>query len=1003
MARDFKPPRAGAHPPDSPSTGTTGRKRKKTSAAASSGNSNHASDLAPPPLSGYGETIVASNPFDDAPSTSPAGRGVSPMLSPAPPMGIRPPSSMDPMGMPPVSDMGWCPPHPGMMPPPPPPVPPMPMGPMGPGGGNGPIGSNGPIGPMVPSPNGPMGPGPNGPMGSSGPNGKVYPPNQPMVFNPQNPNAPPIYPCGICHKEVHDNDQAMFCESRRCFIMPPNDGVGGGERGYHGRNVDVGEGFPYGSHISSIEALEDHLVPTFKTVYEAGEQQNFLKHLGERIESQNKEIKKMCNAQYEGFVHSTNELIRLRSKVTSLQQHVQEVNSALKVSADEVLESAEQLSKARLLERNSSLAIDYLRSCLPVLQMFSKCESAVKEGKLATALKILAELEVKHLPKMPNYNFIQELRKRIPMMRAEIKSTALNELKEFLEIVRRGEPSIGRVAMKHAAEEQSEEVRKWWLELFGSSARDENEEELSAGEMVDFSPVYKCFHIYSLVDCKEELLSYYRNQRQQQALLAFQPPTNMHGNVRSFVNYFFRIIGFFVVDIQLMNTTPGLVTKAQIQNVWKEAAPRIISSISTFYSFSTDTSSMIQIKNLVLIFTAALDSYEIPLEEMGDLVMEFHVHYTELLMQRWVKTFRDILDQDTYQSMVLKNEEDLERLKENFPYDTSTITEFPATLEFSETVVRIFVAVKRFIIEIIKCVSGLGLSSHEVHDRVRKSTNLLLTRTLSGCLCSMLRKPNVGLTQLVQIFHTMSYLEDTSVCLEDYISQMTGQTGDPGTLHKRTMFKEARSEAEQQIYIQLRHKIDEFLSLSSYDWTIDEAEGHASGYMLDLIAFLGNTLDSFTNLPKNVTRSAILHACQHLGDKLLSMFLDKDIKVMTHGAVMQFNIDLMQCEQYACSIRIDDVDPQSLMHCFTELRQILDLLTSWDWSTYFHDFGKDDGKYSRVSPQVALQLLERLKGAEGKSVLVALKRSDRDRKKLWDTVHKQLRQLCAATTAKSLV
>merc|ERR1719333_2022187 len=27
---------------------------------------------------------------------------------------------------------------------------------------------------------------------------KVYPVDQPMVFNPQNPNAPPIYPCGIC-------------------------------------------------------------------------------------------------------------------------------------------------------------------------------------------------------------------------------------------------------------------------------------------------------------------------------------------------------------------------------------------------------------------------------------------------------------------------------------------------------------------------------------------------------------------------------------------------------------------------------------------------------------------------------------------------------------------------------------------------------------------------------------------------------------------------------------
>ena len=43
--------------------------------------------------------------------------------------------------------------------------------------------------------------------------GKMYPPNQSTIFNSTNPNAPPIYPCGICHKEVHDSDQAILCES----------------------------------------------------------------------------------------------------------------------------------------------------------------------------------------------------------------------------------------------------------------------------------------------------------------------------------------------------------------------------------------------------------------------------------------------------------------------------------------------------------------------------------------------------------------------------------------------------------------------------------------------------------------------------------------------------------------------------------------------------------------------------------------------------------------------
>ena len=34
-----------------------------------------------------------------------------------------------------------------------------------------------------------------------------------MLFNPQNPNDPPIYPCGHCRYVVYDNDQAILCES----------------------------------------------------------------------------------------------------------------------------------------------------------------------------------------------------------------------------------------------------------------------------------------------------------------------------------------------------------------------------------------------------------------------------------------------------------------------------------------------------------------------------------------------------------------------------------------------------------------------------------------------------------------------------------------------------------------------------------------------------------------------------------------------------------------------
>lgn len=40
------------------------------------------------------------------------------------------------------------------------------------------------------------------------------------------------------------------------------------------------------------------------------------------------------------------------------------------------------------------------------------------------------------------------------------------------------------------------------------------------------------------------------------------------------------------------------------------------------------------------------------------------------------------------------------------------------------------------------------LSSTEIDDMLRKSTNLLLTRTLSSCLQNLIKKPHIGLTEV---------------------------------------------------------------------------------------------------------------------------------------------------------------------------------------------------------------------------------------------------------------
>ncbi|KPJ12668.1 Exocyst complex component 6 [Papilio machaon] len=118
------------------------------------------------------------------------------------------------------------------------------------------------------------------------------------------------------------------------------------------------------------------------------------------------------------------------------------------------------------------------------------------------------------------------------------------------------------------------------------------------------------------------------------------------------------------------------------------------------------------------------------------------------------------------------------------------------------------------------------------------------------------------------------------------------------------------------------------------------------------------------------------------------------LKQISSGALYQLDLDVIQCEQFAAGEPVPGLKEGELLEHFSSLRQLLDLITGWDWSSYLHDVGIEGGKYALVTPRDAATLLEKLKEAEQKSsVFSVLKKNERDRRKLLDTVLKQLKQL----------
>ncbi|XP_042764788.1 exocyst complex component 6 isoform X7 [Panthera leo] len=692
---------------------------------------------------------------------------------------------------------------------------------------------------------------------------------------------------------------------------------------------------------------------TLRSVYDdqPNAHKKFMEKLDACIRNHDKEIEKMCNFHHQGFVDAITELLKVRTDAEKLKVQVTDTNRKFQDAGKEVIVQTEDIIRCRIQQRNITTVVEKLQLCLPVLEMYSKLKEQMSAKRYYSALKTMEQLENVYFPRVSQYRFCQLMIENLPKLREDIKEISMSDLKDFLESIRKHSDKIGETAMKQAQQQKTFSValQKQNRVQFGKNMHfngripeernevelkrafeeeDENEEEvLTVQDLVDFSPVYRCLHIYSVLGDEETFENYYRKQRKKQARLVLQPQSNMHETVDGYRRYFTQIVGFFVVEDHILHVTQGLVTRAYTDELWNMALSKIIAVLRAHSSYCTDPDLVLELKNLIVLFADTLQGYGFPVNRLFDLLFEIRDQYNETLLKKWAGVF----------------------------------------------------------------------SSTEIDDMLRKSTNLLLTRTLSSCLLNLIRKPHIGLTELVQIIINTTHLEQACRYLEDFITNITNisqETVHTTRLYGLSTFKDARHAAEGEIYTKLNQKIDEFVQLADYDWTMSEPDGRASGYLMDLINFLRSIFQVFTHLPGKVAQTACMSACQHLSTSLMQMLLDSELKQISMGAVQQFNLDVIQCELFASSEPVPGFQGDTLQLAFIDLRQLLDLFMVWDWSTYLADYGQPASKYLRVNPNTALTLLEKMKDTSKKNNIFAqFRKNDRDKQKLIETVVKQLRSL----------
>uniref|UniRef100_A0AAX7SGJ3 Exocyst complex component n=1 Tax=Astatotilapia calliptera TaxID=8154 RepID=A0AAX7SGJ3_ASTCA len=740
--------------------------------------------------------------------------------------------------------------------------------------------------------------------------------------------------------------------------------------------------------LREIESTDTNCIgPTLRSVYDGQEHGLFMEKLDARIRNHDREIEKMCNHHFQGFVDSITELLKVRGEAQKLKvSQVTETNGHLQENGKEVKE----LRQCRVQQRNIATTIDKLTHCLPVLEMYSRLQEQMRAKRYYPALRTLEQLEQTCLPKAGQYRFCSIMAENIPKLRIQIRDTAMSQLRDFLESIRKHSDKIGQTAMK--------QVHKHPETLWAEKV------QLTSQDLVDFSPVYRCLHIYTVLGLRDVFENYYRKQRRKQARLVLQPHSNMHETLEGYRRYFNQIVGFFVVEDHVLHTTQGLVNRAYVEELWELALSKIVAALRTHSSYCDDPDLVLDLKNLIVLFADTLQGYGFPVSQLFDMLLEMREQYGEILLKRWNVTFRQVIDQDNYSPIPVSTEEEYRQYTSQCPFQDPELEKlpFPKKLPFSEFVPKVYCQLKEFIYACLKYSEDLHLSSTEVDDMIRKSTNLLLTRTLSHCLQYAIKKKNVGLAELVQVIINTTHLEQSCHFLEEFISNITNvppDTVNATKLYGTSTFKDARHAAEAEIYTSLNAKIDQFLQLADYDWMAAVPGGEnlaASDYLIDLIAFLKSTFSVFTNLPGKVAQTACMSSCKHISTSLMQLLLDPEVRQISMGALHQLDTDVKECESFARAGPVAGFQGDTLLLAFSDLRQLLDLFTQWDWSTYLADYGKPTCKYLRVNPHTALALLEKMKETSRKNnVFAQFRKTDRDRQKLIDTIIKQLRNLIA--------
>ncbi|KAI8922248.1 exocyst complex subunit Sec15-like-domain-containing protein [Powellomyces hirtus] len=764
----------------------------------------------------------------------------------------------------------------------------------------------------------------------------------------------------------------------------------------------------------------DQIAYIIKQILQTGKEDLFADQLTVFIGKKEAEIEKMCAFHYQEFVQSVDQLLKVRQGTVTLKDKILDLNDQMQASGSKIASKKRDIIENRHTLLNIELGVESLQACLFVLDMANKVNANVENRKYYTALKMLEELQKAHLRPVMHYTFAKHMQDYIPVMQENIREVVLEEVQNWLVNIRENTRAIGRLAMDHVAAKKGKTKHKTGELLRGVSASgssmnlgppldvsvtEEDNDTFDVDVKIDFRPLYQCLHIHEVLNKRNELRTHYEEKRRMQAnILLTQKFSFQDGNLTAFQMYLYDVVGFFIIEAAVMNSTQNFRSRGGVEGLWSNAMDKMNNVITDSLQDCRDPDLFLTIKISVVNFIDTMESYGFAVTSLMDLMLSLLDRYAELMKSRCAEAVTQIVDEDEYAPMIVNDQAEYDLVTTAFKLKDESKTKnlkfvsrewasnirFPKTLPFSKGFPRCCTAIKDFIIGFYRFAEGFEQQYNEMDDLLKKSLEKLISQNLNGSLMSKIMVNNIS--QVVQILINLEYFELACAEFEELLLVMRiSHKAGVVRLQATQALKESRVLAEKRMFDLLNMKMDDFLELADYDWFTQTAQPTYSSYLDDLVGFMNVIISStLVNLPPHMRSLVYQGAFKHLASSIHSLILAPDVKRVSPAAINILDKDLAFLEKFASGVAEGNVGD-----AFAQLRQTIALLKSPNIEDILNSAIRDR-RYARIQNDKLATLLEKMKGDT--SLFAKSTPAEKAHRKSIETVLKGIRSQASSPT-----